>query len=100
MKRLVKMAAMAVVLLFWGAVVVAFFLPLPSKLNTILPICGAFVLLMHWLQAAMIKRAGQAYIVISKGRYVAILIFGVFALSDIRQQLNAILANKQNITPS
>jgi len=94
MKRLFNLIAIAVMVLFWLGVAGSLVLPLPGKLNDLLPICGAVVLLMHWAQASMVKRSCRGYIPISRGRYLAILLFGIFAMMDIRAKLQSLVTGQ------
>ena len=94
MKRAFNLIAIVVMVLFWLGVVASLLLPLPGKLNELLPICGIIVLVMHWAQAGMVKRSCRGYIDISRGRYLAILLFGIFAMMDIRAKLKALVAEQ------
>ncbi|MGL4932263.1 MAG: DUF1145 domain-containing protein [Aeromonas sp.] len=91
MKKLFNLLAIAMMALFWFGVLGSLVVPLPGKLNDLLPICGGVVLLMHWVQARMVKRSCEPYFTVSTGRYLAILLFGVFAMLDIRAKLKAIV---------
>lgn len=90
MKMLLNLLARGVVLLFWLGVGAALAGLLPERLNTLLPPCGLVVLLMHWAQAGMIRRACAPHFAVSRGEYWQIVLFGVFATGRIREQLRQI----------
>ena len=91
MKRVFNLLAMGVLLFFWFGVALALLGTLPGKLNGFLPVCGVIVILMHWVQASMIKAACKRYFEVTKTEFVTVLIFGVFGMVDIRQRLQEIV---------
>ncbi|MGN5171015.1 DUF1145 domain-containing protein [Aeromonas sp. 102P] len=91
MKRVFNLLAMGLILFFWFGVLVSLIAPLPGKLNGFLPVCGVIVVLLHWLQASMIKAACKRYFAVTKAEFVTVLIFGVFGMVDIRQRLQEIV---------
>lgn len=91
MKRVFNLLAMGLILFFWFGVLMSLIAPLPGKLNGFLPVCGVIVALLHWLQASMIKAACKRYFAVTKAEFVAVLIFGVFGMVDIRQRLQEIV---------
>lgn len=94
MGRLVNLLARLITLCFWLGVGASLLALLPGKLNQFLPICGLVVALFHWLQASLIKAACKPYFALSRAQFVQILIFGVFATRDIRQQLAQITVQR------
>ncbi|MGL5976010.1 hypothetical protein CJP16_20055 [Aeromonas sobria] len=95
MKRVFNLLAMGLVLFFWFGVVFSLFAPLPSKLNTVLPICGVVIALLHWLQASMIARACKPHFVVTRQEFLLIVLFGVFATADIRARMQAVVDKAQ-----
>ncbi|MGY3915151.1 DUF1145 domain-containing protein [Aeromonas australiensis] len=95
MKRVFNLLAMGLVLFFWFGVIFSLFAPLPGKLNDFLPVCGVIVALFHWLQASMLASACKRYFTVTRAEFVGVLIFGVFAMMDIRQRLKAIVEAAQ-----
>ncbi|MFM4826475.1 DUF1145 domain-containing protein [Aeromonas bivalvium] len=92
MKRLLTLLAMGLTLSFWCGVFLSLLAPLPGQLNQILPLCGVVVALMHWLQAGMIRSACKPYFTVTRTELVLVLVFGVFAMGEIRARLKAIIA--------
>ena len=95
MKRVFKLLALGCMLLFWLGVLASLIVPLPGKLNSFLPVCGLIVILMHWLQAAMLKAACKPYFAVTRPEFVQILVFGVFGMAGIRAKLQAITDAQQ-----
>ncbi|MEI4951005.1 DUF1145 domain-containing protein [Aeromonas caviae] len=91
MKRVFNLLAMGVLLFFWFGVALALLGTLPGKLNGFLPVCGVIVILMHWVQASMIKAACKPYFAVTRLEFTQVLIFGVFGMMDIRTKLQAII---------
>lgn len=98
MKRVFNLLAMGLILFFWFGVLVSLLAPLPGKLNGFLPVCGVIVILMHWVQASMVKAACKPYFAVSRLEFVQVLIFGVFGMVEIRARLQAIVDAKQRGT--
>ncbi len=98
MKRVFNLLAMGLILFFWFGVLVSLLAPLPGKLNGFLPVCGAIVILMHWVQASMVKAACKPYFAVSRLEFVQVLVFGVFGMVEIRARLQAIVDAKQRGT--
>ena len=67
----------------------------PSQLNGFLPVCGVIVILMHWVQASMIKAACKPYFAVTRLEFTQVLIFGVFGMMEIRAKLQAIIDARQ-----
>ncbi|EKP0278684.1 DUF1145 domain-containing protein [Aeromonas sp. MR19] len=98
MKRVFNLLAMGLILFFWFGVLVSLLAPLPGKLNGFLPVCGVIVILMHWVQASMVKAACKPYFAVSRLEFVQVLVFGVFGMVEIRARLQAIVDAKQRGT--
>jgi putative membrane protein len=98
MKRVFNLLAMGLILFFWFGVLVSLLAPLPGKLNSFLPVCGVIVILMHWVQASMVKAACKPYFAVSRIEFVQVLVFGVFGMVEIRARLQAIVDAKQRGT--
>lgn len=98
MKRVFNLLAMVLILFFWFGVLVSLLAPLPGKLNGFLPVCGVIVILMHWVQASMVKAACKPYFAVSRLEFVQVLVFGVFGMVEIRARLQAIVDAKQRGT--
>lgn len=98
MKRVFNLLAMGLILFFWFGVLVSLLAPLPGKLNGFLPVCGVIVILMHWVQASMVKAACKPYFAVSRLEFVQVLVFGVFGMAEIRARLQAIVDAKQRGT--
>ena len=98
MKRVFNLLAMGLILFFWFGVLVSLLAPLPGKLNGFLPVCGVIVILMHWVQASMVKAACNPYFAVSRIEFVQVLVFGVFGMVEIRARLQAIVDAKQRGT--
>ena len=73
---------------------------LPGKLNSFLPVCGVIVILMHWVQASMIKAACKPYFAVTRLEFTQVLIFGVFGMMEIRAKLQAIIDARQKGEPA
>ena len=91
MKRVFNLLAMGVLLFFWFGVALALLGTLPGKLNGFLPVCGVIVILMHWVQASMIRAACKPHFFVTNSEFVQVLIFGVFGMRDIRARLKDIV---------
>ena len=91
MKRLLTLLAMGLTLSFWCGVFISLLAPLPGQLNQILPICGGVVALMHWLQVRMIRSACKPYFTVTRAELAMVMVFGVFAMGEIRARLKAII---------
>ncbi|POG23643.1 hypothetical protein C2855_10520 [Aeromonas bestiarum] len=98
MKRVFNLLAMGLILFFWFGVLVSLLAPLPGKLNGFLPVCGVIVILMHWVQASMVKAACKPYFAVSRLEFVQVLVFGVFGMVEIRARLQAIVDAEQRGT--
>ncbi|MCX7133873.1 DUF1145 domain-containing protein [Aeromonas sp.] len=98
MKRVFNLLAMGLILFFWFGVLVSLLAPLPGKLNGFLPVCGVIVILMHWVQASMVKAACKPYFAVSRIEFIQVLVFGVFGMVEIRARLQAIVDAKQRGT--
>ncbi|MGY3910341.1 DUF1145 domain-containing protein [Aeromonas piscicola] len=98
MKRVFNLLAMGLILFFWFGVLVSLLAPLPGKLNGFLPVCGVIVILMHWVQASMVKAACKPYFAVSRIEFIQVLVFGVFGMVEIRARLQAIVDTKQRGT--
>lgn len=98
MKRVFNLLAMGLILFFWFGVLVSLLAPLPGKLNGFLPVCGVIVILMHWVQASLVKAACKPYFAVSRLEFVQVLVFGVFGMVEIRARLQAIVDAKQRGT--
>ncbi|MBL0675860.1 DUF1145 domain-containing protein [Aeromonas dhakensis] len=95
MKRVFNLLAMGLILFFWFGVLVSLIAPLPGKLNGFLPVCGVIVILMHWVQASMVKAACKPYFTVSRLEFTQVLVFGVFGMVEIRARLQAIVDAKR-----
>lgn len=95
MKRVFNLLAMGLILFFWFGVLVSLIAPLPGKLNGFLPVCGVIVILMHWVQASMVKAACKPYFAVSRLEFTLVLVFGVFGMVEIRARLQAIVDARQ-----
>ncbi|CAM3998631.1 DUF1145 domain-containing protein [Aeromonas bestiarum] len=98
MTRVFNLLAMGLILFFWFGVLVSLLAPLPGKLNGFLPVCGVIVILMHWVQASLVKAACKPYFAVSRLEFVQVLVFGVFGMVEIRARLQAIVDAKQRGT--
>ncbi|WP_368161487.1 DUF1145 domain-containing protein [Aeromonas sp. R5-3] len=95
MKRVFNLLAMGLILFFWFGVLVSLIAQLPGKLNGFLPVCGVIVILMHWVQASMVKAACKPYFAVSRLEFAQVLVFGVFGMVEIRARLQAIVDAKR-----
>lgn len=85
MKALLIMAKMAIGFV-WLILLLNFFMPFYSKAAIALYILTAFLFMMHGLQSAIFIGAFGDKIEMTTWEKWSILIFGVFALLDIRRK--------------
>ncbi|WP_341662875.1 DUF1145 domain-containing protein [Vibrio sp.] len=85
MKALLIMAKMAIGFV-WLILLLNFFMPFPGKAAIALYILTAFLFMMHGLQSAIFIGAFGDKIEMTSWEKWSILIFGVFALLDIRRK--------------
>ncbi|MCW8335465.1 DUF1145 domain-containing protein [Vibrio sp. SCSIO 43135] len=85
MKYLILLAKAAIAFV-WFILIFNFFQPFPGKAAIALYIMTAFLLMMHGLQMAIFIGAFGDKINMSKWEKWSILIFGIFALLDIRRK--------------
>ena len=100
MKRVFNLLAMGVLLFFWFGVALALLGTLPGKLNGFLPVCGVIVILMHWVQASMIKAACKPYFAVTRLEFTQVLIFGVFVTGSISRRLSTTTRSAVIASPS
>ncbi|MCV3263728.1 DUF1145 domain-containing protein [Vibrio harveyi] len=70
----------------WFVLILNFFMPFPGKAAIALYIMTAFLFIMHGLQMAIFIGAFGDKIKMSAWEKYSILIFGIFALLDIRRK--------------
>ncbi|OCH42708.1 DUF1145 domain-containing protein [Aliivibrio fischeri] len=85
MKGLIILAKAAIAFV-WFILVLNFFMPFPGKAAIALYIMTAFLFMMHGLQMLIFIGAFGDKISMSRWEKWSILIFGVFALLDIRKK--------------
>ena len=95
-----------IMLLFWFGVIYAILGPDFQEVGTMPLILGVVVLVMHLLQMLMLKQA-SAFLNLTTKDYLAVLVFGSFAMSHHRARLKEIseenkqknAANRQKKSP-
>lgn len=85
MKGLIILAKSAIAFV-WFILILNFFMPFPGKAAIALYIMTAFLFMMHGLQMLIFIGAFGDKISMSRWEKWSILIFGVFALLDIRKK--------------
>ncbi|WP_063664499.1 DUF1145 domain-containing protein [Aliivibrio fischeri] len=85
MKGLLLLAKAAIAFV-WFILILNFFMPFPGKAAIALYIMTAFLFMMHGLQMLIFIGAFGDKISMSRWEKWSILIFGVFALLDIRKK--------------
>ncbi|QXO17500.1 DUF1145 domain-containing protein [Vibrio ostreae] len=85
MKILLTLAKMAIGFV-WLILLINIVMPFPGKAAIALYIMAAFLLMMHGLQALIFIGAFGDKINMSRGEKWSILVFGIFALLDIRRK--------------
>ncbi|AAW86950.1 DUF1145 domain-containing protein [Aliivibrio fischeri] len=85
MKGLIILAKAAIAFV-WFILILNFFMPFPGKAAIALYIMTAFLFMMHGLQMLIFIGAFGDKISMSRWEKWSILIFGVFALLDIRKK--------------
>lgn len=85
MKALLFLAKAAISLM-WLILLFNIVSPFPGEIATMLYIIGAFLLVMHAMQTLIFVRAFSGKIPMTRWDKSAILLFGVFALIDIRRK--------------
>ncbi|WGY48189.1 MULTISPECIES: DUF1145 domain-containing protein [unclassified Vibrio] len=85
MKILLTLAKMAIGFV-WLILLINIVMPFPGKAAIALYIMTAFLLMMHGLQALIFIGAFGDKINMSRGEKWSILVFGIFALLDIRRK--------------
>ncbi|WP_038175705.1 DUF1145 domain-containing protein [Vibrio pacinii] len=85
MKALIWLAKAAIGFV-WFILILNVFAPFPGKAAIALYIMSAFLLMMHGLQMAIFIGAFGDKIKMSSWEKWSILIFGIFALLDIRRK--------------
>ncbi len=85
MKGLIILAKAAIAFV-WFILILNFFMPFPGKAAIALYIMTAFLFMMHSLQMLIFIGAFGDKISMSRWEKWSILIFGVFALLDIRKK--------------
>lgn len=76
----------AAIAFVWFILILNFFMPFPGKAAIALYIMTAFLFMMHGLQMLIFIGAFGDKISMSRWEKWSILIFGVFALLDIRKK--------------
>lgn len=82
-----------VMLVFWAGIVYALIGPEPKEAGSLPLILGAVVLVMHLLQMQMLKQAASVLNPSIKD-YLAVLVFGSFAMHHHRARLKQLMAQK------
>lgn len=85
MKALLMLAKAAIGFV-WLILILNFFMPFPGNAAIALYIMAAFLLIMHGLQMLIFIGAFGDKISMSRWEKWSILIFGIFALLDIRRK--------------
>ncbi|MEZ9624376.1 DUF1145 domain-containing protein [Aliivibrio fischeri] len=85
MKGLIILAKAAIAFV-WFILILNFFMPFPGKAAIALYIMTAFLFMMHGLQMLIFIGAFGDKISMNRWEKWSILIFGVFALLDIRKK--------------
>ena len=85
MKALIVLAKAAIGFV-WFILILNLFMPFPGKSAIALYIMTAFLLMMHGLQMAIFIGAFGDKLTMGRWEKWSILIFGIFALLDIRRK--------------
>ncbi|OEE77566.1 DUF1145 domain-containing protein [Vibrio ordalii] len=84
--RVLLVLAKAAIAFVWLILLLNIFMPFPGKAAIVLYIMTAFLFIMHGLQMLIFIGAFGDKISMSRWEKWSILIFGVFALLDIRRK--------------
>ena len=84
--RVLLVLAKAAIAFVWLILLLNIFMPFPGKAAIALYIMTAFLFIMHGLQMLIFIRAFGDKISMSRWEKWSILVFGVFALLDIRRK--------------
>jgi len=84
--KVLLLLAKAAIGFVWFILLLNFFMPFPSKAAIALYILTAFLFMMHGLQSAIFIGAFGDKIEMTRWEKWSILIFGIFALLDIRRK--------------
>ncbi len=87
MKRLLLLLAKLIILGFWVGSLYFTVNPLPGKLHMLVPLVAALVLMLHGIQAAIMRLVAGDVMTLRARHYVSLLLFGVFAMLELREQL-------------
>ncbi|GAA3544284.1 DUF1145 domain-containing protein [Zobellella aerophila] len=82
-----------VMLMFWGGILYALVGPELEEVGSLPLMLGAVVLVMHLLQMLMLKQATNVLNPTIKD-YLAVLVFGSFAMHHHRARLKQLMAQK------
>ncbi|WP_116474873.1 DUF1145 domain-containing protein [Zobellella maritima] len=83
-----------VMLMFWGGILYALFGPEFAEVGSLPLILGAVVLVMHLLQMLMLRQVASLLSPTLKD-YLAVLVFGSFAMHHHRARLKQLMAQKR-----
>ncbi|MCC4237238.1 DUF1145 domain-containing protein [Vibrio anguillarum] len=84
--RVLLVLAKAAIAFVWLILLLNIFMPFPGKAAIVLYIMTAFLFIMHGLQMLIFIGAFGDKISMSRWEKWSILVFGVFALLDIRRK--------------
>lgn len=84
--KILLFLAKAAIAFVWFILLLNIAMPFPGKASIALYIMTAFLFIMHGLQAAIFIGAFGDKITMSRWEKWSILIFGIFALLDIRRK--------------
>lgn len=94
--NIINLAMRVIMLLFWFGVIYALLGPDFEEVGSMPLILGAVVLVMHLLQLMMLRQASK-HLDLSAKDYLAVLVFGSFAMNQHRARLREISEENKKI---
>ncbi|ART80572.1 DUF1145 domain-containing protein [Oceanisphaera avium] len=94
--NIINLAMRLIMLLFWCGVIYALVGSDFQEVGSMPLILGGVVLVMHLMQMLMLKQASQ-YLELTAKDYLAVLVFGSFAMNHHRARLKAISEENKKI---
>lgn len=87
MKKLLLGLAKLIVLGFWLGAIYYTINPLPGKLHMLIPVFAVLVLMVHGIQAAIMRLVAGDLFKLTARHYLSLLLFGFFAMLELRDRL-------------
>lgn len=94
--KILNLAMRLIMLFFWAGIIYALVGPDFQEVGSVPLILGAVVLVMHILQMLMLRQAAK-FLDLTAKDYLAVLVFGSFAMQDHRARLKEISEENKKI---